>query len=493
MTRREAGISRRDFVRYASAGAVSVCLSGCGPLVKHRARLERAAPQAPVLLDGPGFRRLADLVLDVSQADHVLVSLRECADRVVRFSDNRLGKRRAARRQSLVVQVAFGQQTATGYTDDFSETRIKKIVRWTEQLAQEADPDPDYVLPLPPQCYPVLATYRPETAEARLSRCEAVAAELIGLCEAEGLQATGHVGVRGSAAGAAASTELFAFERRTRAEFDLTIGASGGRVRVSNANRSIDDLQAIEHVRIAIGRAKRAATRQRVRAGRQTVILEPPAVAALLRALLDATDARSYHAGTSPLAGQLGQRIIDARLTLRNRPDHPALLGRGFAKTGMPSDARVWIEQGMLNRLHYDRVTAREHDTSPTYAPDACHLSGNEPAAESTADLVRATKHALLVSRLDQVAYADPATLTLGGTTCGGTFLISDGAIVGGAGDLAWRESPLEALNRLAAFTLPGDALVRARVGVTGSAEFEAQKMLVPAMAIEDFHICGES
>jgi hypothetical protein len=55
------------------------------------------------------------------------------------------------------------------------------------------------------------------------------------------------------------------------------------------------------------------------------------------------------------------------------------------------------------------------------------------------------------------------------------------------------RESPLEALNRLAAFTLPGDALVRARVGVTGSAEFEAQKMLVPAMAIEDFHICGES
>ena len=119
----------------------------------------------------------------------------------------------------------------------------------------------------------------------------------------------------------------------------------------------------------ATQKARRAADPEEIPAGRYTVILEPAAVAGLFGPLLWSFDARSYERGTSALSGKLRHAVMDERLTLRNHPEHPELRGVGFDGAGLPTDARVWIRNGVLRQLHYDRFTAKKNEVAADDVP----------------------------------------------------------------------------------------------------------------------------
>lgn len=432
---------------------------------------------SPDLTDREGFRRVAEAALAASSGDHTLVSLRDRAGGTTRFANNQVVQNVNTRRSGLAVSVAFGQQRGTARTTQLSEQAVAETVRRAEEIARVSPPDPEYLPPLPPQRYPLLPTLRPETAAAGPGRRMADATEAIKLCQAEGLEAAGTVSTYASAVGVAASGGLFAYEHRTQAGFSLTATGADSTGWVKNADRSIDDLGVEERTRIAIDKAKRSANPRGIPAGRYTVILEPAAVAGLVGPLLGATDAKAYHRGTSALSERLGQSIIDRRLTVRNRPDHPSLIGGGFNEFGLPSDAQVWIEGGVLKRLDYDRFTAQEHGTRPSYRLDALHLAGDQPAGQSVDDLISATERGVLVTNLWYIRHVDPTDLTLTGMTRDGTFLVEDGRIVTGLINFRWHESPLRAFNQVVAFTTPLDASTA-----------ERRKMFLPAMTIRDFN-----
>ncbi|MFQ5805903.1 MAG: TldD/PmbA family protein [Phycisphaerae bacterium] len=469
------GLSRRDFVRYAASGAAALLLAGCGATRKRG--LSRSSLEQTGLADRAGFRRLADVALNASAADHLLVSLRETDEDAVVFSHNEIVQCVDVGDRGLAVSLLFGQQAGGAVTGDLSDEGVAAAVRQAERVAKESEPDPEHLPPLPPQRYLVLPTFRPETAAAGSARCAADAADVINLCRPEKLEATGSVCTSASAVGVAANSGLFAFERLTRAEFSLTACGANSAGWVGNANRSIDDLGVIERTRVAVEKATRADSPRALPAGRYTAILEPAAVAGLVAWLLRAMDARAYHSGTSALSGKLGQQVIDRRLTLRNRPDHPSLLGRSFDGEGLPSDARSRIEHGVLEELNYDRCTAKRHGASPSYRPDALHLAGDGPAGESVDDLVRATERGVLVTSFSGIRRVSAGGLTLAGLTQGGTFLVEDGKIAGGLVNACWEDSPLRVFNEVAAFTPPADAMTT-----------EGEKMLVPAMVIRDFN-----
>ena len=77
------GLSRREFVRYAAGGAVSLCLYGCAVV----GRRDVSRPDVPRvdLVDRAGFRRLVELALEASEAEHTLVSLRDCIEGTTHF------------------------------------------------------------------------------------------------------------------------------------------------------------------------------------------------------------------------------------------------------------------------------------------------------------------------------------------------------------------------------------------------------------------------
>lgn len=461
-----------------------MCLSGCAAVGRRPDPAGTAVglgryPQVDVT-DRETFRRLVDVALNASKADHTLIMLH---DRKGGWTEFDLGGFQCQDRRPscrLLVRVAIDQQVGSDAAEAFTADDVVATLRAAEEQARAAVPNPDYLPPLPPQRYSVLPTYRPETAAAGPERRAAAAETAIALGEGEGAPVSGTVATYAEAIGVAADTGLFAFERRTHAGFSLTARGPECAGHAGNIHRSIDDLGIAAYTRAAIRRAKLPAYRAQLLPGRYTVVLGPFAVARLVRLLLAATGTGAD--GTEPgvLWDKLGHPIIDGRLTLQNRPDHPDLLGGSFDLSGLPADAATWIEHGVLKRVGCDRRSAREHDTVPTYAPDAPHLSAEKAEGESLDDLVHATERGILVTDLARVAYADPSEFTLTGLTSDSTALIDDGRMVAGLGGLRWRAQLLAVLNAIDMCTTPLEAVAD-----------EAHKLLVPALVVRDFTFEG--
>ena len=429
------------------------------------------------LIERDGFKRLADVAMEASSADHTFVSLSDTAGGTTRFANNQIVQNVHVRRQSLSVTVAFGKQRGSASTTDISDEAVRAAARRAEEIAKVSPEDPEYLPPLGARDYPVYPTLRQETADAGPARRIADARTAIELCKSADLQGAGIVSAYVSATGLAADTGLFAYEPRSRAQFSLTATGENSTGWVNNANRSIDDLGVAERTRIAIEKAQRSAKPTELPAGRYTVILEPAAVAGLVGPMSWVWDAKAYYKGTSPFSGKLGVSIVDQRLTLQNRPDHPSLMGASFNGYGLASNSRTWIERGVLKELDYDRFSAKEHDVEPSFGLDAPHLSGENPVGESVADLIETTERGVLVTNFWYIRFVNPKDLTLTGMTRDGTFLIEDGKLGGGLINFRFHESPLRAFNQIEAFTTPLDAIT-----------MERGKMLLPAMKIRDFN-----
>lgn len=434
------------------------------------------------LLSESDFKRLADLALAAKTAEHMTVSISDAASATARIANNQIVQNVSTRRTQISVRVSTDKRSGSASTTDLDDDSIRAAVERAEAIAAVAPKDPEDLPPLPPQRYPILATWRPETAEATPARLLRDAQTAIRLCAESKLDAAGIVSASRSARGVAASSGLSAFQRETQAEFSLTATLHAGKPEassgwVADSNRSIDDLRVEERTRVAIDKALRSADPRELPPGDYPVILEPAAVAGMLGPLTGALRARAYHRGTSALAGKLNRPIIDGRLTLRNRPDHPALLGDAFDMRGMPTDYQTWIDRGTLVRLDYDRFTAQERGVAPTYPLDAPHLSGESPAAESIDELIRTTRRAILVTNFWYIRGVNPIDLTMTGMTRDGTFLVEDGRIVSGLKNFRLHDSPLRLFNCVEAFTPPLDAQTA-----------ERGKMLLPAMRLSRCH-----
>lgn len=432
---------------------------------------------APRLTDREEFRFLADLVLKHSGGDHTFVALHDQRAGTTRFANNGVVQNVDTRRVTLTVTVAFGQRQGSAATTDLTAGAVREAVKRAEAIARVCPEDPEYLPPVPPQDYADRQSARPETVAAGPDHRLKLAGEAVELCRAAELKAAGVVSSSAATVGVAADTGLFAHEARADARFSVTATGERSTGWASNVHRSIDRLGVVERTRRAIEKAKRSAGAREIPAGRYTVILEPSAVGGLVTWMVWMLGAKDYDKGTSPFSGKLGKPIVDARLTLANRPEHRDLLGCGFTSQGLATNALTWIDQGVLRQLAYDRFTAQQHglDVIPTLEAPA--VSANGQAAASVDELVRRTERGILVTNFWYVRTVNPTDLTLTGMTRDGTFLIEDGQVATAVHNFRFHESPLLALNRLEAFTVPMEA-----------ASAETGKLLVPAMKIREFN-----
>lgn len=431
----------------------------------------------PKLTSREEFRFLSELVMKRSTGDHTLVSLQDQHSGTTRFANNQIVQNVDTRRGTLSVTVAFGQRQGTAGTTDFTAGSVQETVTRAMQIARLSPEDPEYLPPVARQDYLTPSTARAETAAAGPARRLEYANEAIAQCRIESLGAAGIVSSSVAAVGVAASTGLFAHEERTDARFSLTVQAGEATGWGASAHRSIDHLKVQERTFTAINKAKLGLELRELPPGRYPVILEPAAVAGLWSQLLWALDAKSYEKGTSALSGRLGQPIVDSRLTLRNVPSHPDLLGIGFTSEGLPTIESHWVTEGTLAQLSYDRFTAKERGINPIPTLDAPCLSGAGSSLPNLHELIKQTERAILVTNFWYIRTVNPTDLTLTGMTRDGTFLVENGAIVSALKNFRFHESPLQVFNRVEAVTQPVEAVTS-----------ETGKLLVPAMALREFN-----
>ena len=422
------------------------------------------------------FRFLSDLVFTRSSADQTMVRLHDHHTGTTRFANNQVVQNVDTRRGLLSVSVAFDGRHGTASTTDFTAGAIQDAVTRAERIARVSPVDPEYLPPPDPCAFPMRAMAKSETVGAGPARRLEYTNEAISQCRMENLMAAGVVSSSMTAVGIAASNRLFGYEHRGDARFSLTVQAGDATGWSAAAHRSIDHLKVQERTLAAIKKAKSGRDVQELSAGTYPVILEPAAVAGLWTWLIRSLDAKSYTKGTSPVAGKLGRHIVDERLSLRNSPDHPDLLGEGFTPDGLPSIASVWVDHGVLRHLAHNRFTAKTDGVDPIPTLEAPALSVEGPPVASIQDLVKNLERAILVTNFWYIRPVNDRNLVLTGMTRDGTFLVEKGEVVSAVKNFRFHESPLVAFQQVEAWTRPMEAV-----------NSETGKMLVPAMVLPRF------
>jgi PmbA protein len=162
--------------------------------------------------------------------------------------------------------------------------------------------------------------------------------------------------------------------------------------------------------RIAAQRAVRRLGAVKVETQRVPVIFEPRVARSLLGNLFEAVEGRAIYRQASFLAGKVGEKIADERITLIDDGAIPHLFGsQPFDDEGVPTRRTFVIERGVLKNYLLNSYTARKLGMKTT-GNASRGITGNagighgnfflEPGNKSPEDMIRGVPNGFYVTEL---------------------------------------------------------------------------------------------
>jgi predicted Zn-dependent protease len=343
---------------------------------------------------------------------------------------------------------------------------------------------------LEPQQYEMGRAWSEATASLDpQGRAEAVRAITAPATEG-GLVSTGYLDTRAGASAVANSKGLFAYTRSTAAALTTTVRTPDG-TGSGWAGASHHDWARIDAASLGARAAEKARASRNpaaVEPGRYTVVFEPTAVGNLVQFISFALNARSADEGRSffSKAGggtKLGMKVVDERVTITSDPFDPDVAGSPFTGEGLPTRRSVWIENGVVKNLNFDRYWAQKKGVSPTASGGSLRMSGGTSSIE---EMIASTQRGLLVTRFWYLRPVDQRTILYTGLTRDGTFLIEGGKITRAVKNLRFNDSPVFMLNNVEALGTP----VRVSASEDGG---PGQAVMVPPLKVRDFNFTSLS
>lgn len=391
--------------------------------------------------------------LAFSKADECEVNLTGSQNGNVRYARNSVSTSGIINQNSLVVSSAFGKKLGVATINEFDDASLEKVVRRSEELANLAPENPEYVPFLSPQTYAESKTFVPATAAITPKQRTDMVEQSLAVAKSSKTVAAGFLDDSTGFAAMMNSHGLFAYNTATSSNFSITVRTedslgSGYATRGFNDVGKLDVKAATE---IAAQKALKSASAKAIEPGKYTVILEPTAVAVLLERILFGLDARQADEGRSFLSkaggkSKLGEKIVDEQVTIYSDPFHPELPTSTWSGDGRPQEKITWIEKGVLKNLTYGRYWAQKQNVKAIPFPNAMMMEGGSKSLE---DLIKGTRKGILVTRLWYIRDVDPQSLLLTGLTRDGTFYIENGKIQFPVKNLRFNESPVIMLNNL--------------------------------------------
>jgi predicted Zn-dependent protease len=391
-------------------------------------------------------RELCELILAQSTGDGAEVSLSSGANGHTRFARNGITTSGDVSVDQATVSARVGNRSASVTWNDLSTEAIKSAVSRAEELAVLAPADPEMMPLMGPQTYEPVTGFIDETAGLDTARRADAVLAVTEPALAADLSATGFLQSIAGSRAVANTSGLFAYHRSTLASYTTTVRTQDGTGSGWAGTAHNDWLSMTSPGDLAdraIDKARRSSGAQPIDPGPYVVVLEPTAVGNLVQIVQSAFDARSADEGRSFFSKQgggtkRGENMIDERLTLISDPADPDLLASPFAGDGLPIRRTVWIENGVLVNLAYDRYWAGQQEREPTSLGGGIKLTGGTGATE---DLIQTVERGLLVTRFWYIRSVDSRTLTYTGLTRDGTFLIENGQVSRPVNNLRFNES----------------------------------------------------
>lgn len=433
------------------------------------------------LLTKEEAQALLKKVLSYSKADECEVNLNGTDSANIRYARNSVSTSAKVSQTQLVVSSAYGKKSGVATINEFDDASLEKVVRRSEELAQLAPENPEYVSFLGPQKYAEAKTYIPATANITPRLRSDLVAESLKVAKDGKAIAAGFLEDNNGYTAMMNSKGLFAYNTSTNTNFSVTVRTEDGRGS-GYATRGYNDVTKLDTKRatqIATEKALKSAEAKAIEPGKYTVILEPAAVAVLLENIFFRLDARQADEGRSFLskAGggtRLGEKLVDERVNIYSDPLNPELPTSTWNGDGRPQEKVSWIEKGAIKNLSYSRYWAEKKGVKAVPGPDAAIMEGGTKTLE---ELIAGTKKGVLVTRLWYIRDVDPQSLLLTGLTRDGTFYIENGKIQYPVKNFRFNESPIIMLNNLEEL---------GKVERTVSVESN-QNYLLPPLKVRDF------
>lgn len=420
-------------------------------------------------------REILQKVLSYSKADEAEANFNGGTSGNIRYARNSVSTSGIVRNESLVVQSSFGKKTGTATINEFDDASLQKVVRRSEELAQLAPENPEYVGFLGPQKYLESNTYFDSTANITPDYRAQAAAASITRSKAKDLTAAGFLQDNAGYQAMMNTKGLFAYNQATGVNFTVTVRTADGKGSgwVTRDYNDVSKLDTGMASQIAIDKAVMSQEAKAVEPGKYTVILEPAASIGLLQNMIGSFGARQADEGRSFLAkkgggNKLGEKIVDERVNLYSDPTNPEVPSQTWAGDGQPRKKIYWIKNGVVQNMFYSRYWAQEKGVEPMPFPSNGIMEGGTASID---DMIKSTKRGILVTRTWYIRSVDPQTLLYTGLTRDGTFFIEDGKIAYPVKNFRFNESPVIMLNNLEALGKPQR--------INGN--------LIPPMKIRDF------
>jgi predicted Zn-dependent protease len=212
-------------------------------------------------------------------------------------------------------------------------------------------------------------------------------------------------------------------------------GASGWAEQTSWRVGGIDPAATAEE---ASAKAARTRDAVEIEPGHYAAVLEPDAVAELLRWFsYDSLGAQGFLEERSYFCGRIGERVFDEKISIADDGLDERNMPKGFDFEGTPKQRVELVEAGVARDVVWDRGTAAKagRDSTGHAPPDAWRFYGPLPTAFSMAggdassvdELAERVGEGIYVTRLHYLSIVDPRGGVLTGTTKDGTFRIRDG------------------------------------------------------------------
>ncbi len=433
------------------------------------------------ILNKEDAQALLKKVIAFSKADECEVSLNGSEGGNIRYARNSVSTSGEISSLGLGVTSSFGKKSGSATINEFDDASLEKVVRRSEELAQLAPENPEYMPLLGPQTFKESKEFIPDTAAITPDvRASAVLQSLTASKEAN-LEAAGFIENTTSFNAVLNSKGLFAYNTDTDVTFSVTTRnqqgtGSGYAARGFNDIKKLDTLSA---TRIAAQKANSSVNTKAIEPGKYTVILEPVAVAYFLENMFRGFDARSADEGRSFMSkpgggSRLGEKLMDDKVNIYSDPFNEDLPSSTWNRDGQALDRISWIENGVVKNLAYSRYWAQKTNKPAIPFGSNFIMQGGDQSLE---DMIKSTERGVLVSRLWYIRSLDPQTLLLTGLTRDGTYYIENGQIKYPIKNFRFNESPVIALNNV-------ESLGKTERSISVESY---RSYLVPPMKIRDF------
>ncbi len=382
----------------------------------------------------------------------------------------------ASNRRTISVQVGrsiTGGGNGSAETNQVDDVSLEATVRAAERsvlfvggartITGLHDPMP--TLPVPTVAIWSDATYHATDAvRGEIGRVLSVEAEDKGMLSAGYLEM--RAGQIATLSRTGVGDEYAHFDRYTNSQCSMTVrdpkGVASGWAGLSGYDWAMIDGKAL--ATRALERSIASMNPVTIEPGRYDVVLEPQAVYQFIRHLNDALTRVDNELGYGPFSlgydaairlgrSRLGLQVVDKRITLRHDPTDP-MLGvlpvMYKSPTLDPVTSEVWIDQGVLTKLSYNRDYALEslNENMGAYNRPSFRMDGGTTTIE---EMIATTKRGIHVTRFSNVRMIDKRAILLTGFTRDGLWLIENGKISKSVKNFRFTESPLFVLNQLEA------------------------------------------